>query len=72
MRKEYIECPEMSNKTIETIRFYKVNEEGIEMQINLTDGTVFSCSFCNKPVFEARLLRTQGNAPEVLQSYELD
>lgn len=69
---DYVDCPELCDKTIEKVRIYKVNSEGIDMQIDLTDGTVFSCSFCAKPVFEARLMTSEGSLTEVLQSYELE
>lgn len=72
MPEEYLECPELCGKTIDKIRIYKATAEGVEMQIDLTNGTSLACSFCIKPVFEASLIRTGSSLPEVLQTYELE
>ena len=72
MPEGYVEIPELCGKTIQKVRIYKATEEGVEMQIDLTDGTSLACSFCVKPEFEASLLRAGASMPEILQTYELD
>ena len=72
MPEEYVECPEISGKTIQKVRIYKGTDEGTEMQIDLTDGTSLACSFCVRPLFEATLIRRGGSMPEILQKYELE
>lgn len=72
MPDEYIEVPEICDKLIQNVRIYRSTSEGTEMQIDLADGTSFSCSFCVKPAFEARLIRNRGTMPEILHTYELD
>ena len=71
MPENYIECPELCGKTIEMVRVYKDDGDGTEMQIDLTDGTSFSCSFCVKPVFEASVIKTGQSVPETLHTYDL-
>ena len=68
---EYIECPELSGKTIQTLRIYKDEGDGAELQIDFSDGTSFSGSFCVNAVLEARLMRRGAHVPEVLRKYEL-
>ncbi len=72
MSENYVECPEICGKTIKMVRIYKDDGDGTEMQIDLTDGTSFSCSFCVKPILEASVVRTNASVPEVLHTYDLD
>gem|GEM_PF-1489567 len=51
---DFVECSQVSGKTIQSLRIYKDTGDGTELQIDLTDGTSFSCSFSVKPVVEAR------------------
>ena len=71
MCNDYVECPELSGKTIKAVRIYQDDGDGTEMQIELTDGTSFSCSFGVKPSFEASVIRTDSIVPETLHTYEL-
>ena len=41
MREDYVECADLSGKTIQTLRIYKDTGDGTEIQIELTDGTSF-------------------------------
>ena len=72
MSENYVECPEICGKTIKMIRIFKDDGDGTEMQIDLTDGTSFSCSFGVKPTIEASVIRTNASVPEVLHTYDLD
>ena len=71
MAEEFVECPELCGKTIKLVRIYHDEGDGTEMQIDLTDGTSFSCSFCVKPSFEASVIRTTSSVPETLHTYQL-
>jgi hypothetical protein len=49
MQDDYIECPELSGKTIQTLRIYRDVSDGTDVQIELTDGTSFSCCLSHQP-----------------------
>lgn len=66
-----VECPELCGKTIKLVRLYRDDDDATEMQIDLTDGTSFTCSFCVAPVFEAKLIRPGTTGIETLHTYEL-
>jgi hypothetical protein len=67
-----MECPELSGKTIQTLRIYKDTGDGVEIQLDLTDGTSFSYSVCHAPVAKAILYKGGGaGTPQVLRDYEL-
>jgi hypothetical protein len=71
MTGDYVECSDMSGKTIQALRIYKDTGDGTELQIDLTDGTSFSCSFLAKSVVEASLIRAGSGEPQVLHKYDL-
>ena len=72
MSENYVECSELCGKTIKMVRIYKDDGDGTEMQIDLTDGTSFSCSFCVNSIMEASVIRTNASVPEVLHTYDLE
>lgn len=67
----FVECPELSGKMIQTLRIYKDTGDGSEIQIDLTDGTSFSYSVCQTPVAKAILYRGGAGTPQVLRDYEI-
>jgi len=71
MKDDYVECPELSGKTIQTLRIYKDTGDGTDMHINLTDGTSFSCSLCQQATVKAALYRGGVGSPEILRDYEV-
>ena len=71
MDENYVECPEMSGKTIQTLRIYKDTGDGAEIQLNLTDGTSFSYSVCHPPDAKATLYKGGAGTPLVIRDYEL-
>ena len=71
MDENYVECPEMSGKTIQTLRIYKDTGDGAEIQLNLTDGTSFSYSVCYPPDAKATLYKGGVGTPLVIRDYEL-
>jgi hypothetical protein len=71
MQGDYVECPELSGKTIQTLRIHKDNGDGTDIEIELTDGTSFSCCLSNQPAVKACLYRGGVGTPETLCSYEI-
>lgn len=71
MTGNYVECSDVSGKTIRSLRIYKDTGDGTELQIDLSDGTSFLCSFLAKPVVAASLIRAGAGEPEVLHNYDL-
>ena len=71
MQENYIECSELSGKTIQTLRIHKDTGDGTDVQIELTDGTTFSCCLSNQPAVRASLYRGGVGPPETIRSYEV-
>jgi hypothetical protein len=71
MQEDYVECPELSGKTIQTLRIYKDTGDGTNMEIQLTDGTSFTFCLSNQPTVTASLYRGGVGTPETLRSYEI-
>ena len=71
MQDNYVECPELSGKTIQTLRIHKNTGDGTNVQIELTDGTSFSCCLSTRPSVEASLYRGGVGTPETIHSYEI-
>ena len=71
MKEIYVECPELSGKTIQALRIYKDAGDGTEIQIDLTDGTSFSCSHCQQPTVKAALYRGGIGSPEIIRDYDV-
>lgn len=71
MNEDYIECPELSGKTIQTFRIHRDTGDGTDVQIELTDGTSFSCCLSNQPSVQASLYKGGAGIPETIRSYEI-
>jgi hypothetical protein len=71
MNQDYVECSELAGKTIQTVRIYKDRNDGTEIQIDLTDGTSFSCCVSHPPTVTASLYKGGVGTPEILREYEL-
>ena len=71
MREDYVECPELSGKTIQTLRIHKDSGDGTDVQIDLTDGTSFTCSLCHQPAVRAALYKGGEGSPETIRDYDL-
>jgi hypothetical protein len=67
---DYLECAELSGKTIRTLRIYKDTGDGTGVHIELTDGTSFTCSLCHQPTVRASLYRDGVGSPEIIRDYE--
>ncbi len=70
MQGNYIECPELAGKTIHTFRIHRDAGDGTNVEIQLTDGTSFSCVLSIKPGVNASLYRGGVGTPEILFSHE--
>jgi hypothetical protein len=71
MNQDYVECSELSGKTIQKLRIYKDGGDGTEIQIDLTDGTTFSCCVSHPPAVTASLYQGGVGKPKVLRDYGL-
>jgi hypothetical protein len=71
MPEDYIDCPEMTGKTIELLRIHRDVGEGTSVQIELTDGTSFTCYVLVRPAVEASLYKGGVGAPQTIRAYEL-
>ena len=71
MQDNYIECPELVGKTIQMVRIYRDAGDGTSVQIELTDGTSFSCRISIRSDVEGSLYRGGVGTPETLRAYEL-
>ena len=71
MQDNYVECPELAGKTIQMVRIYRDTGDGTSVQIELTDGTNFSCRVSIRPDVEASIYRGGIGTPEIIRSYEL-
>jgi hypothetical protein len=71
MQGDYVECTELSGKTIQTLRIHKDAGDGTNVQIELTDGTNFSCCLSSRPTVEASLYKGGVGTPEAIRSYEI-
>ena len=71
MQDNFIECPELAGKTIQTLRIYKDTGDGTTIQINLSDGTTFTCCLAFRPDVAASLYEGGVGTPKILQKYEV-
>jgi len=71
MPEDYIDCPEMTGKTIKLLRIHRDVGEGTSVQIELTDGTSFTCYVLVRPAVEASLYKGGVGAPQTIRAYEL-
>jgi hypothetical protein len=71
MKENSIECSELSGKTIQTVRIYRDIGDGTEIQMDLTDGTSFSCSLGQRPTAKASFYKGGAGSPEIIRDYEL-
>ena len=71
MKEDYVECADLSGKTIQTLRIYKDTGDGTEIQIELTDGTSFSCCVSHTTTVIASNYKAGIGSPEILHNYEV-
>ena len=71
MRENYVECPELSGKTIQTLRIFKDTGDGTDVQIELTDGTTFTCALSHEPTVRASLYKGGVGSPQTIREYDI-
>ena len=71
MEQNYVECPELSGKTIQTLRIHKDTGDGTVVHIELTDGTSFSCSLSHQPTVRASLYKGGVGTPQTIRDYDV-
>jgi hypothetical protein len=71
MNADFVECTEISGKTIQALRIYTDDRDGAEVQIDLTDGTSFSCSLGHLPTVKASLYRSGTGTPEIIRQFDV-
>jgi len=71
MPDDYIECAELSGKTIQALRVHRNAGEGTGIEIELTDGTRFACSISNPTALRASLYKGGVGFPEIIREYEV-
>jgi hypothetical protein len=69
LEQNFIECPELSGKTIQAVRIYKDTGDGTAVQVELTDGTTFAIS--HQPTARSSLYRGGVGTPETIRAYDL-
>ena len=71
MAQEYIECPELSGKTVQAVRIYKDAGDGTDVLIEFTDGTSFTCCHSNHSTVQASLYRGGVGTPQTIRDYQV-
>lgn len=71
MKEDYVECADLSGRTIQTLRIFKDSGDGTEIQIELTDGTSFSCRVSHKTTVIASCYKGGIGSPEIQHNYEV-
>ena len=71
MKTDFVDCPEVAGKTIQLLRIHRDTGDGTRVQIELTDGTSFTCCVAVRPAVEASLYKGGSGAPETIRDYKL-
>jgi hypothetical protein len=70
MPEAYIDCPELTGKTIRLLLIHRDTGDGSRVQIELTNGTSFSCYVTVSPAVEAFLYKGGAGVPETIRDYK--
>jgi hypothetical protein len=70
MNEDYIECSDLSGKTIQRVHVYRNTGDGAEVQIEFTDGTSFSCAVSHPQTVKACLYKGGIGTPQIIHDYE--
>ena len=70
MNEGYVECPDLSGKTIQRLQVFRNTGEGAEVQIEFTDGTSFSCAVSHPMTVKASLYKGGIGTPQIVRDYE--
>lgn len=69
MSKEIIECTELANRTVQSLKILDDPKYGREVHIEFTDGTMFTVTLQVQTAVEAKHYRETGGEMEVLREY---
>lgn len=69
MNKEIIECTELANRTVQSLKILDDPKYGREVHIEFTDGTMFTVTLQVQTAVEAKHYRETGGEMEVLREY---
>ena len=69
MSKEIIECTELVNRTVQSLKILDDPRYGREVHIEFTDGTMFTVTLQVAATVEAKHYRETGGELEVLREY---
>ena len=69
MSKEIIECAELVNRTVQSLKILDDPRYGREVHIEFTDGTMFTVTLQIAATVEAKHYRETGGELEVLQEH---
>ena len=69
MTKEIIECTELVNRTVQSLKILDDPRYGREVHIEFTDGTMFTITLQVQATVEAKHYRETGGELEVLREY---
>lgn len=64
-----IECKELAGKVVRLVTLFEDGSDGPEVNIEFTDGSLFSVSLINKTILEAKHTLDEGGEPQVLKDY---
>jgi hypothetical protein len=64
-----VQCKELVGKVVSAFTLYQDGNDGPEICIEFTDGTVFSSCLNLSTSLEAKITRDDGGQPQVLQDY---
>ncbi|HEX4021302.1 MAG TPA: hypothetical protein VHX63_09175 [Acidobacteriaceae bacterium] len=70
MSRDCVECPEVTGKTIKSLKIYEDTTDGCETLIEFTDGTSFSSSVCYQPAVKGTLFQGGAGTPKIIRDYE--
>ena len=69
MSKEIIECTELANRTVQSLKILDDPKYGREVHIEFTDGTMFTVTLQVQTAVEAKHYRETGGEMEILLEY---
>jgi hypothetical protein len=68
--RDCVECPEVTGKTIKSLKIYEDTTDGCETLIEFTDGTSFSSSVCYQPAVKGTLFQGGAGTSKIIRDYE--
>lgn len=66
-----VNCKDLAGKVIEQASVFEDSEAGPQLEIKVTDGTVFAFRVSNRPAVEARLVANESVESILLEDYSV-